>query len=200
MELPGKSSMEPDDERAEPARYEQMLWCTVVCHLWLYSSVRFENVLRHHAPTFMKLKFPAIILLFIITNSLLLRAQEVQVSDIGGGVTLIGRLGKPMGTVVTNIQGQLISEPKQGKSGLVTAALRVSKVDGKALPKAQVVGVVFRLSEGMPSVHANDIVKFSGYESGSFIGTPDAAREALGKDASPLDWKFESTVHVIKLL
>jgi hypothetical protein len=147
----------------------------------------------------MKLKFPAVILLFIITNSLVLRAEEIQVSDIGGRVTLIGRLGKPVGTVVTNIEGQLISEPKQGKSGQVTAALRLSKIDGKALAKAQVVGLVFRVSEGIPKVHANEIVKFSGYESGAFIGTPEAAREALGKDASPLDWKFESTVHVIKL-
>jgi predicted ABC-type transport system involved in lysophospholipase L1 biosynthesis ATPase subunit len=148
----------------------------------------------------MRLKFPAIILLFIIGNSLVLRAEEIQMSDIGGQVTLIGRLGKPVGTVVTNIEGQLISEPKQGKSGQVTAALRVSKIDGKALAKAQIVGLVFRASQGMPKIHANENVKFSGYESGAFIGTPEVAREALGKDASPLDWKFESTVFVIKLL
>jgi hypothetical protein len=147
----------------------------------------------------MKLKFPAVLLLFIITNSLVLRAEEIQVSDIGGRVTLIGRLGKPLGTVVTNIEGQLISEPKQGKSGQITAAFRLSKIDGKVLAKTQVVGLIFRISGGIPNVHANEIVKFSGYESAAFIGTPEAAREALGKDASPLDWKLESTVYVIKL-
>jgi len=147
----------------------------------------------------MKLKLTAVILLFIIANLPTLRAGEVQVSDIGGQTTLIGRLGKPVGTVVTNIEGQLISEPKQGKSGQTTAAIRVTKVDGKALAKSQTVGLIFRPSEGTPKVHANEIVKFSGYESGAFIGTPEAAREALGKDGSPLDWKFESTIHVIKL-
>jgi hypothetical protein len=147
----------------------------------------------------MKLKLSAVILIFIITHSLVLRAEEIQVSDIGGQVTLIGRLGKPVGTVVTSIEGQLISDPKQGKSGQITAALRLRKVDGKALAKPQIVGLVFRVSEGMPNVHVNEIIKFSGYEAGAFIGTPEAAREALGKDASPQDWKFESTVHVIKL-
>ena len=147
----------------------------------------------------MKLKFPAVILLFIIATSLVLRAEEIQVSDIGGQVTLIGRLGKPVGTVITSIEGQLISEPKLGKSGQVTAAIRVSNVDGKALAKAQVVALIFRVSEGMPNVHGYDIIKFSGYEAGAFIGTPEAARDALGKDASPLAWKFESTIHVIKL-
>ena len=147
----------------------------------------------------MKLKFLAVILLSVISNSLVLRAEEIRVSDIGGQVTLIGRLGRPVGTVVTSIEGQLISEPKLGKSGQITAALRLSKVDGKALAKAQIVALVFRASEGMPNVHANDLVKFSGYESGAFIGTPDGAREALGKDASPLEWKFESTIQVIKL-
>jgi hypothetical protein len=147
----------------------------------------------------MKLKFPAVILFFIVTASLALRAEEIQVSDIGGQITLIGRLGKPVGTVVTNIEGQLISEPKLGNSGRATAALRLTKVDGKVLAKTQTVGLIFRLSEGMPKVHADEIVKFSGFESGAFIGTPDDAREALGKDASPLKWKFESTIRVIKL-
>jgi len=147
----------------------------------------------------MKLKFPAVILLLIATTSLALRAEEIRVSDIGDHVTLIGRLGMPVGSVVTNIEGQLISEPKQGKSGQITAALRLSKVDGKALAKAQTVGLIFRLSEGVPTVHANDIIKFSGYESGAFIGTPDAARDALGKDASPFEWQFESTIRVIKV-
>ncbi len=152
------------------------------------------------ALTLMKLKFLAIILLCSFTNSLVLGAEEIQLSDIGGQVTLIGKLGKPVGTVVTNIEGQLISDPKQGASGKITAALRVNKVDGKALAKAQVVALEFLASEGMPRVHANDLVKFSGYEGGAFIGTPAAAREILGSGASPLDWKFESIVHVIKLL
>ncbi len=148
----------------------------------------------------MQLKFPALILLCLVTHSLVLGAEEIQVSDLGGQVTLIGKLGKPIGTVVTNIEGQLISDPKQAKSGKITAAFRLNKVDDKALAQAQVVGLEFRASEGMPHVHANDIVKFSGYEGGAFIGTPAAAREPLGSDASALEWKFESLVHVIKML
>ena len=146
----------------------------------------------------MKPKLVVAIILSIIGTSLILRAEEIQVGDIGNKVTLIGRLGKPIGTVVT-IEGQLISEPKQGKSGQISAALRVNKVDGKPLEKAQVVGLIFRASAGLPSAHANEIIQLTGYESGAFIGTPDAARDLLGKDASPLDWKFQSTIYVIKL-
>jgi hypothetical protein len=39
----------------------------------------------------------------------------------------------------------------------------------------------------------------SGYEGAAFIGTPDAAREEMSSDASPLDWKLQSIVHVIKI-
>lgn len=147
----------------------------------------------------MRIKLPAVVLLCVITSSPVLKADEIQVSDLGGQVTLIGRLGKPVGTVIADIEGQLISEPQQSKSGKVTAAIRLNKVDGKALAKAQVVGLEFRASGGMPQAHANDIIRFSGYEGGAFIGTPEAARESLGSDASPLEWKFESVVRVIKL-
>lgn len=149
--------------------------------------------MKHHS-------LPAALFLFVMSPWLVLHAEEIQVSDIGGKVILIGRLGQPVGTLVANIEGQLISEPTQGKSGSITAALRVNKVDGKPLAKAQSFGVIFHSSVGLLNLHAKDLVKFSGYESGAFIGTPNAAREALGKDASPFEWKFESTVHVVKLL
>jgi len=146
----------------------------------------------------MKPKLIIAIMLCVIGAPLFLQAEEIQVSDIGSKVILIGRLGKPLGTVAT-VDGQLISEPKQGKDGQVIAAFRVNKVDGKPLEKAQIVGLIFRASAGISPVHANEIVQLSGYESGAFIGTPDGAREMLGKDASPLDWKFQTTIHVIKL-
>jgi hypothetical protein len=144
----------------------------------------------------MKRKIIAAILFLTIATSGLLQAEDVRVVDIGSGVTLIGKLGKPLGTLAS-IEGQMVSDPKQGRSGQVSGALRVSKVDGQRLPKAQTVGLVFRLSQGMPALHAHDIVQISGYESGVFVGTPDSARDAMGKDASPLDWQFESMVYVI---
>jgi hypothetical protein len=133
----------------------------------------------------------------IIITAGFARAEEIQVGDIGSKVIIIGKLGKPLGTVVT-VEGQLISEPKLGKSGQVTAAFRVNKVDGKALEKAQIVGLIFRASAGIPPLHAHEIVHLSGYESGAFIGTPNDARDMLGRDSSPFDWKFETTIHVIK--
>ena len=128
-----------------------------------------------------------------------LQAEDVLVSDFGSKVTLIGRLGKPVGTVTT-VEGQLVSEPKLGKSGKITAAFRPSKVEGKPLEASQVIALSFPVSAGLPPVHANDIVRLSGYEGGSFIGTPAAAREPLGADASPFPWKFESAFTVIKIL
>lgn len=138
------------------------------------------------------------IALLAIAASFALYAEDVQVSDISDGkVTLIGRVGRPLGTVVT-VEGQLVSDPKQ-TAGQVTAAFRARTVDGTALEKGQIIGLLFRASDGIPALHANQLVKISGYESASFIGAPDGAREALGKDASPLDWKFQSLVHVIKV-
>ncbi len=147
----------------------------------------------------MKRKSLAVIACLMINVSFALQAEEIQIGDITDGkVTLIGRLGKPLGTVET-IEGQLISDPKQ-VAGLVTAAFRASKVDGKPLEKGQIIGLVFRPSAGTPALHANQLVKLSGFEGGAFVGTPDAAREAMSSDASPLDWKFQSTFRVISLL
>ena len=132
----------------------------------------------------------------LLTTSCLLQAVNVSVDDFGGSVTLIGKLGKPLGTVAT-VEGQMVSEPKMGKSGQITAAFKVTKVDGQKLPKTESVGLIFRHSQGTPAVHANDMVQLTGFEAGAYIGTPDAARDQMGSDASPLDWQFESVVHVI---
>jgi hypothetical protein len=144
----------------------------------------------------MKANLVIVILSFVISSSILLQAEEVKVSDFGSKIILIGRLGKPLGTIAT-LDGQLVSEPKLGKSGRVTAAFRVNKVDGKPLEKAQSVALIFRVSEGVPPIHINELVQLTGYEGGAYIGTPDEARDSLGRDASPLDWQFESTIYVI---
>jgi hypothetical protein len=136
--------------------------------------------------------------IFCFSLPLFLQAEEIHIEDLGNKVILIGKLEKPVGTLAT-IEGQMISEPTRGKSGQVTAAFRIEKVDGQPLQKQSIIGLIFRASEGIPSIHAQDLVQLSGYESGAFIGTPNEARDALGKDASPLDWKYEASFHVIKL-
>jgi len=80
---------------------------------------------------FMKLNFLFAAVIFITGQINFLHAEEIFVSDFGGKVTVVGRLGKPLGTVVT-IEGELISEPKAAKTGRTTAAFRVNKVNGKS--------------------------------------------------------------------
>jgi hypothetical protein len=146
----------------------------------------------------MKPTFIAVTAFLLLNISLPLHAEDVQVSDISDGkITLIGRLGKPVGTVAM-LEGQLVSDPKLA-NGHITAAVRVNKIGGKGLEKAQIIGLEFRPSQGVPALHANQLVKLSGYEGAAFIGTPDAAREEMSSDASPLDWKLQSIVHVIKI-
>jgi len=141
----------------------------------------------------------AVIAPLLLTIPFPLHAQDVQLSDISDHkITLIGRLGKPVGTVVT-LEGRLLTDPRFS-NGQFTAAFRANKVDGKELAKAQMISLVFRASQGSPALHADQLVTFTGYEGAAFIGTPDAAREAMGSDSSPFDWKFQSLVHVIKLL
>jgi len=146
----------------------------------------------------MKRTFIAAMASVMLNISFPLHAEDVQVGDISDGKTaLIGCLGKAVGTVVT-VEGQLLSDPKL-VNGHITAALRVNKVDGQQLKSGQIIGLEFRASQGVPAVRANQLVKFSGYEGVAYIGTPTAAREAMSGDASPLDWKLQSVVHVIKL-
>jgi hypothetical protein len=128
----------------------------------------------------------------------MLHAEDVLVSDFGSKVALIGRLGKPVGTVAV-AEGQIMTEPKQAKTGRSTATFRVTKVDGKDLPAAQVIAVIFPISAGATPAHAGQTVRISGFEGGAFIGTPAAARDQMGADASNLAWKFESTFTVIKV-
>jgi hypothetical protein len=76
----------------------------------------------------MKRTFVVVITALLLNISFPLRAEDVQVGDINDGkVILLGRLGKPLGTVVT-VEGQLVSDPKAA-SGHITAAFRASKVD-----------------------------------------------------------------------
>jgi hypothetical protein len=138
------------------------------------------------------------IVVSIIAVTHLAVADEIRTEDIESKIILVGKLGKPLGTVVT-ISGQILSDPKQIRSGQYVGAIRVNKVNGQTLTKAATVGLLFRRSEGIPSVHAHDIIEFSGYESGAYTGTPDDARDLLGTDASPLDWKFETSITVIKI-
>src|SRR5215469_18272594 len=113
----------------------------------------------------MKRKIFFTILLYSLTTACFLQAEDVRVADFGDSVTLIGKLGKPLGTLAS-VEGQMISDPKVGRSGQITAAFRVTKVDGEKLPKAQTVGLLFRRSQGNPAVHSQDLVKLSGYEAG----------------------------------
>jgi hypothetical protein len=147
----------------------------------------------------MKRTLAAGVALLLLNIAPPLLADDVQIADVSEGrITMIGRLGRPVGTVVT-MEGQLIADPKNA-NGHITTAIRVTRVDGKELPKAQTVGIEFRPSQGMPPLHANQLVKLYGYEGAAFIGTPDAAREDMGGDASPFDWKLSSLFHVIKIL
>jgi hypothetical protein len=144
----------------------------------------------------MKQKIIIAIMLCAICTAHLAGAQEVQTDDLGGKVILIGRLGKPLGTVAT-INGQITTEPRQTKSGTVIATIRVGTVDGNPVGKTEIIPLIFRHSAGIPTIHLHDIVQLSGYEGGAYVGTPDDAREMLDKEASPLKWKFETTIYVI---
>lgn len=143
--------------------------------------------------------FVALIGAVLLSVSFAAHSEEVRVIDISDGkITLIGRLGLPLGTVA-RVEGQLVSAPKL-TNGQIVAAFRVSKVDGKKLTGSQIVGLAFRASRGVPALGAGQLLKLSGYEDASTVGTPEAAREAMGSDASPVDRKFASVVHVIEVL
>ena len=144
----------------------------------------------------MKQKIIIAIMLCAICTAHLAGAEEVRTDDLGGKVILIGRLGRPLGTVTTII-GQITTEPRQTKGGTVIATIRVGTVDGDPVGKAEIIPLIFRRSAGIPTIHLHDIVQLSGYEGGAYVGTPEGAIGKLDKDASLLKWKFQTGINVI---
>ena len=118
----------------------------------------------------------------------------------------IGRLGKPLGTLVT-IEGVYVLEP-DGKSDPRRAMtkeawrrFRIETVDGKRLPKPVDYEIVRdRLIRKMKPRNGERF-KLLGFESGHFYGAPEEAEDLLTDTIArrnPVPFRFETVFQAVK--
>lgn len=94
------------------------------------------------------------------------QSPSVSVDDLNGKVAVIGRLGKPLGTIVT-IRGQLVQPQEKGEDNL----FRIESVDGQAITPINMEIVLFP-GEKFPT---GGEAGWIGYEDGGFEGVPQQA-------------------------
>ncbi len=106
---------------------------------------------------------------------------------------LVGKLHEPLGTVVT-IQGLIVDGPGKGyEEGPI---IRVHRVNGRATQeqirmKARVGWTEFGAS--LPKLEAGLTLELKGYETGEFVGIPNAALRGLQNIPQTSDYYFSHT-------
>jgi hypothetical protein len=100
---------------------------------------------------------------------------DVPVHNPGPGYRLVGRLGVPMGQMVT-IQGVVVESGATGYGG--STRLWVRRIDGRATQAALLIPIhPFGLdewgSEFLPFLEPGASYELDGYETGGFVGVPN---------------------------
>ncbi len=93
---------------------------------------------------------------------------SVPSRDVGASVKIIGRLGQPLGKIVS-IEGDAPEfKPRRTKAGPVVSAIGVQSVDGRRLARPFFLGLIFdRKSDHALTPDAKYV--FTGYESGDSV-------------------------------
>lgn len=112
---------------------------------------------------------------------------NIPVADIESKVKIIGRLGKPLGTVC-KVTCEVVIGAKPGSKIIPCKFLTA---DGKPLGKSAIIAISVPASIDPPTFKTGDKLALLGYETGSCVGTPAAAREIEKAEASKLQWKFQ---------
>ena len=119
----------------------------------------------------------------------------VDSSALGRTVSVRGKLGQPLGKLIT-IEGTAVEHDyPRTKAENDAILMRVTKVEGAVLPQAVVISLSIRQSILRP--FAPGITRtFRGYEDGGFTGVPAEANKILAVAAT--DWYFRTSFCVVK--
>jgi hypothetical protein len=114
---------------------------------------------------------------------------DIPVSKLGNQYRLVGKLGEPLGTVLT-LQGVVNDGPHKGPESGPNIYIR--RINGRSTQEYIRVPVhpYFRLRFGetdlpgksLPKLELGDTYEFEGFESGRFVGVPWDAYERGEED------------------
>src|SRR5262249_39645624 len=106
-----------------------------------------------------------------------------------------------LGTLVT-IEGNAMTESHMDKLGNSMVWFMVKSIDGKSLDESKyvVISLAFRKSAKTTIMPPDKQEKriFRGYETGCFVGVPDAAKEDLVPGQDETKWKFFWNFQVVR--
>lgn len=122
----------------------------------------------------LRIEFSSVALLAI---SISLHAQvkpiDVPVSKLGTKYRLLGKLQKPLGTVVT-VQGLVVDGPFKGHEG--GPNIRIQRIDGRATQEhIQIKLNADSDDPGIAQLELGRTYELKGYETGKFVGLPNGA-------------------------
>ncbi len=126
----------------------------------------------------MKLKLLSV-LFFLSVSPLPCLAEDIKADDIGEKITLVGRLGKPLGKIV-EIECRGIPEPPRGrrtKHPYWKDSVEVTMVNGTRLKKPITIRFGSFVVGDVPIPKPGKSIRVVGYETGSFTGVPHEAFE-----------------------
>ncbi len=123
----------------------------------------------------------------------------VPAGKLGREISVIGFLEVPLGKVCT-IKGKMLEEKElnwKGAEGL--KFIRVTRVDGKALPQPVQIQVYSTPGFSLSKLKPGEEMELKGYESGGFQGIPDdpALKECIWQDTA---WHFSTQFNAFKKL
>jgi hypothetical protein len=124
-------------------------------------------------------------------------SSAVKAEDLSRPGGVVGRLGVPLGKVVTVVGEIIDGRELRVKSLEGTLLLQATSVDGRKL--ATPCALSFQWLMPAPAKKLSGAVRLVGYESGRFAGVPPEAFSHIKPVASP-GFHFESVFVVVKAL
>lgn len=144
-------------------------------------------------------QFLTITILLALTISAF-AADTIRSTDIGRSVTIIGKLGQPLGRVI-QIEGTPVesTDPLRRQKALMSALLlRVNKVQGVALPEPVVIELSFPYDWSEHKLAPGERRVFTGYEGGRFDGIPNEATPHIKNLPASKGWGFSTYFIILK--
>jgi hypothetical protein len=128
---------------------------------------------------------------------------DVPIGELGRKFRLVGKLGVPLGEMVT-VQGVVIAGPDKGWDG--GPNLRVQRINGRAIQR--IVELPLRpffgdFDEGpaedtrLPEPVCGRSYEFRAYETGGFVGTPFEAMDESGVTLQTSEHHFHCVLDVV---
>jgi hypothetical protein len=125
-------------------------------------------------------------------------ADTVKSIDLGRSVSVIGRLGQPLGRIF-QIEGIVVeSTYRRSKADEGALLFRVTTVQGKALSEPTVIEMSFFASASAKKLAPGERRIFTGHETGGFTGIPDETHRHFAEVPAATGYGFTTQFVILK--